>query len=576
MVSRPVTPRRSIRVLPPAIAARIAAGEVIERPASVVKELVENALDAAASHIRIHIRGAGLVEIRVSDDGYGILPDELPLAVQRHATSKLPHDDLEQIETLGFRGEALPSIAAVAELAIASATVNAPFGRRLTLSRGEIVADELVAHPPGTTVIVRRLFENVPARLAATRNERAEVAEIVRVVRRLALAAPAVRFALWLEDRLALQTTGTGQLSTTLIELYGPTLADALRSLGPLEVAGARLTGLVSSPDLTHSNRNHLHIIVNGRWTQPRTLLASLKAAYRPLLPRGRHPILGLVIDVDPRAVDVNIHPAKLEVRLHAEPEIGQAASELLRNILARTPRRFVFTPPTQLLDPLRSTAAVSEPDTRYAEESLDAPIVTPALPPLQLLGQLQMRLIVLEGPDALYLVDQHRAHERILYERLRDSQVTQPDLALLPEPILIDVRPADVERFASWLDRLATLGFHCEPFGPRSFLLRPIPTLPGVVPGSDPLAGIGEPKELGLSLLTLLDESDANEDWRDRFLVQLACRTAVRRGKPLSRPALRALVEALGQTSAPAVCPHGSPIVLRVEADALASQFRW
>lgn len=576
MVSRPVAPRRSIRLLPPAIAARIAAGEVIERPASVVKELVENALDAAASHIRIHIRGAGLLEIRVSDDGYGISPDELPLAVQRHATSKLPHDDLDQIETLGFRGEALPSIAAVAELAIASATVETPFGRRLTLSRGEIVADEPVAHPPGTTVIVRRLFENVPARLAVTRNERAEVAEIVRVVRRLAIAAPAVRFALWLEDRLALQTTGTGELSTTLIELYGPTLAGALRSLGPLEVAGARLTGLVSSPDLTRSNRNHLHIIINGRWTQPRTLLASLEAAYRPLLPRGRHPILALVIDVDPRAVDINIHPAKLEVRLHAEREIGQAASELLRSVLARTPRRFVFTPPAQLLDLLRSTAAVSEPDTRYDEESLDAPIVTPAFPPVQLLGQLQKRLILLEGPDALYLVDQHRAHERILYERLRDAQATQPDLALLPEPILIAVRPADVERFASWLDRLATLGFHCEPFGPRSFLLRSIPTLPGVVPGSDPLAGIGEPEELGPSLLTLLDESDANEDWRDRFLVQLACRTAVRRGRPLPRPALRALVEALGQTSAPAVCPHGSPIVLRIEADALASQFRW
>ncbi|MCM8746515.1 DNA mismatch repair endonuclease MutL [Thermomicrobium sp. CFH 73360] len=576
MVLRPVAPRRSIRILPPAIAARIAAGEVIERPASVVKELVENALDAAASHIRIHIRGAGLLEIRVTDDGYGIPPDELPLAVQRHATSKLPDDDLERIETLGFRGEALPSIAAVAELAIASATVDTPFGRRLTLYNGEIVADEPVAHPPGTTVIVRRLFENVPARLAATRNERAEVAEIVRVVRRLAIAAPAVRFALWLEDRLALQTTGTGELSTTLIELYGPILTDALRSLGPLEIAGARVTGLVSRPDLTRSNRNHLHIIVNGRWTQPRTLLTSLEAAYRPLLPRGRHPILALVINVDPCAVDVNIHPAKLEVRLHAEREIGQAASELLRSVLARTPRCFVFTPPTQLLDPLRSTPTVNEPDTRYDEESPDAPIITPAFPPMHLLGQLQKRLILLEGPDALYLVDQHRAHERILYERLRDAQATQPDPALLPEPILIDVRPADVERFASWLDRLTTLGFHCEPFGPRSFLLRAIPALPGVVAGSDPLFGIGEPKELGPSLLTLLDESDTNEDWRDRFLVQLACRTAVRRGRPLPRVTLRALVEALGQTSAPAVCPHGSPIVLRIEADALASQFRW
>ncbi len=576
MALQPAAQRRSIRLLPPAIAARIAAGEVIERPASVVKELVENALDAAASQIRIQIRGAGLLEIRVTDNGYGIPADELPLAVQRHATSKLPDDDLERIQTLGFRGEALPSIAAVAELSIASATLEAPLGRRLTLGGGKIIADEPIAHPPGTTVIVRRLFENLPARLAATRNERAEVAEIVRVVRRLAIAAPGVRFALWLEDRLALQTTGTGDLSTTLIELYGPALADALRPLGPLEVAGAHLSGLVSTPDLTRSNRNHLHVIVNGRWTQPRVLLTSLEAAYRPLLPRGRHPILVLVIEVDPRAVDVNIHPAKLEVRLQAEREIGLAACELLRGVLARTPRRFALTPPLQSLDPLHDTAAINEPDTQYDEELQQTEILTPAFPPLRLLGQVQKRLILLEGPDALYLVDQHRAHERILYEQLRKARTAQPEAVLLPEPILINVRLAEVERFTSWLDRLATLGFHCEPFGPRSFLLRAVPTLPGLVPGSDPLAGIGELDELAPSLLTLLDEPNLNEDWHDRFLVQLACRTAVRRGRPLSRPALRALVEALGQTSAPAVCPHGSPIVLRIEAHALASQFRW
>ncbi|MCS7050739.1 MAG: DNA mismatch repair endonuclease MutL, partial [Thermomicrobium sp.] len=338
-------PRRPIRILPPTVAARIAAGEVIERPASVVKELVENALDAGASLVRIDVRGGGLLEIRVSDDGCGIPAAELPLAVRRHATSKLPDDDLERIETLGFRGEALPSIAAVSELSIASATLDAVSGRRLILRAGELIADEAVAHPPGTTVIVRRLFENVPARLAAARNERAEVAEIVRVVRRLAIAAPTVRFVLRVEDRIAVQTSGSGQLVTTLAELYGAATVELVHQIPLSEVGTAQLVGLVTDPALTRPNRNHLHIVVNGRWVQPRSLLAHLESAYRPVLPRGRHPILVLVVRTDPRTVDVNIHPAKLEVRLRDEREIGRVASDLLRGVLARTPRTFQFTP---------------------------------------------------------------------------------------------------------------------------------------------------------------------------------------------------------------------------------------
>ncbi|MCX7623679.1 MAG: DNA mismatch repair endonuclease MutL [Thermomicrobium sp.] len=563
--------RRPIRVLPPQVAARIAAGEVIERPASVVKELVENSLDASARRIRIEVRGGGLREIRVTDDGCGIPPEELPLAVQRHATSKLREDDLERIETLGFRGEALPSIAAVAELAIASGTADSSLGRRLVLHAGRVLADEPTAHPPGTTVTVRRLFENVPARLAAVRDERAETAEIVRTVQRLALAAPAVRFSLAIDGRPALHTSGSGSLRTVLLELYGAPVAEALRELAPVEVACARVTGLVTSPDLTRANRNHLHVVVNGRWTRPGTLLALLEAAYRPYLPRGRHPICVLVLETPPQMVDVNVHPAKLEVRLRAEREIGQAVAERLRELFARTPRTLTLHDQARALDSLR--VQLAEPTTAYDDASGE--IVTPAFPPLRLIGQLAGRVILLEGPDSLYLVDQHRAHERVLAERLLALATSgTSEITPLPEPILLEVRAAQLERFQRWLDRIAELGVRCEPFGPRTFVLRTFPSLPA----ADPLGQLVRPEELGPALLATLEELDRaeGEDWSERLLVGLACRMAIHRGRPLARSAMRALVQALGETRAPAVCPHGSPIVLRVAHHQLAQQFRW
>ncbi len=571
MPDRP--PRRPIRILPPELSARIAAGEVVERPASVVKELVENALDAGARTIRIEVQGGGLHRIRVTDDGIGIPAEELPLACQRHATSKLPDGDLEHIVTLGFRGEALPSIAAVSELTLISATEQSMIGRRLTLSRGRIVIDDRVPHPPGTTVIVERLFENVPARLATVRQKQAEDAQILQVVRRLALAAPDVRFVLTIERRLALQTSGSGDLATTLGELYGPSLRDSLIEIAPFQASHARLFGSVSAPDVTQPSRAHLHIVVNRRWTQPRLLLAALEAAYRPLLPRGRHPILVLYLDLDPTLVDVNIHPAKLEVRLRDEAVIARAAAEQLRQALGRTPRTLRLTADTTW-DPGSLRSLVAEEPEPYDDDL----ITTPHLPPLRLLGQLQERLLLLEGPDGLYLVDQHRAHERVLYEQLLASQSTVvATTTVLPEPLLIELRPTQATRLARWLDDLAALGFQCEVFGERLFLVRTVPLLPGVTDPASALSGTGEVEKLVPALLALLDEEPTSgESWRTRFLTQLACRTAIRRGRSLDRPAMRALVAALGRTTAPTVCPHGSPILLRVGDDTLARQFRW
>ena len=565
-------PRSTIRVLPPAAVARIAAGEIIERPASVVKELVENALDAGARAVRVDVRGGGLTLIRVGDDGMGIPSNELRLACDRHATSKLVSDDLGSVHTLGFRGEALPSIAAVAELTIVSAAADSGVGRRLTLRDNLVVVDEPAPRPQGTTVTVRHLFANVPARLAASGRAQAEIAQIGQTVRRLALAAPGVRFSLVIDERMVLQTTGANDLETTLIEVYGPALDGNLLSLGPLEAMGARVTGVVTGPEITRPSRGQVNVIINGRWVQPRGLLALIEAAYRPVLPRGRHPVLALVIEVLPDTLDINVHPSKLEVQLLEERSIGAACGELIRAAIGQRPVMLRERLATGLAA-LGSPITLAEAPAEYDEE---AAILTPGLPPLRLIGQVRSRLLMLEGAAGLYLVDQHRAHERILYERLmstHDGPVPEP--VALPEPLLLELRPAQVARFSRRMDDLAALGFECEIFGGRAFLLRTAPVLPGVMHGGT-LQGLGEPKELVPALLDLAEDDRDGEGWRERLLIGLACRTAVRRGRPLERPEMRALVQGLGQTSAPAVCPHGSPLLMHVSGTLLEREFGW
>jgi DNA mismatch repair protein MutL len=569
-----------IRLLPEPTAARIAAGEVIARPASVVKELVENALDAGAQHIRVDIQGGGLGLIRVSDDGIGIGARDLWLACQRHATSKLPHDDLRRVKTLGFRGEALPSIAAVADLTLTSATDERGIGQRLTLRQGRTVVDEPAPRGQGTTVTVQRLFERLPARLAAAARTQTENSQIGQLLRRLALAATSVRMALYIEERLALQTSGSGDLATTMVEIYGEAIAESLIALESREIAGAHIGGVVSGPEVNRPGRAQVVLIVNGRAVHPRGLQASVESAYRGLLPRGRHPLATLVIETAPDLVDINIHPAKLDVRLREERAIGTALGELLRDALGRRP--------LPLREPLEFGRALIDPLAAIREEpeawdAPERPIITPHLPPLTLIGQVQSRLLLLEGESGLYLLDQHRAHERIIYERLRQSRTVRGrEHQALPEPLLIELRPELAQRFARRMTELAALGFECEEFGGRTFLLRASPVLPGVFQtlsgsGLDGSESIGEAGEVVTTMLSLIGEDDGEaEDWQERLLIQLSCRTALRRGRSLDRPTMRALVEALGQTPIPAICPHGSPLLMHLSETTLERQFDW
>jgi DNA mismatch repair protein MutL len=639
-VSAPPLARAPIRVLRPRDAERIAAGEVVERPASVVKELVENALDAGARTVRVEVRGGGLRLVRVVDDGCGIPADEIALAFQRHATSKIRGvDDLDQLATLGFRGEALPSIAAVAEVVVLTAADADELGCEALVRGGTVASLTPRPRARGTTVSVRYLFQTVPARLKFVASARHEVAAIGALVRRFALAYPDVRFSLLLEGRVAWHSSGVG-LDATLAEVYGPAVAEALRPLPSLEVADSQWRGFLSERHVTRPNRGGITLIVNGRWVEVRELLAAVEAAYRPLLPRGRHPIAVLYGALPASAVDVNVHPAKTEIKFLHGAALAQALAAWVREALGRGPAQLpsdldfglvLTAPPYPVpheelddeaiprLQPdvpksgrdntvvgfstypgaapglrwyrieegwgdetasravphpgeagggraARSHAAVEEQGGGYAAARGEG-----RLPALQLLGQVQDALLLCEGPAGLYLVDQHRAHERVLYERLRARHSPAPPARV--EPIVLELRPAQAARLAARLPALAALGFICEWFGGRSFLVRATPALGGET--DDGLPGAAE--ALAGALEDVLGEATAEEgDWQDRLLISVACHGALRRGQMLPPGTMAALLSALDQTAAPAVCPHGSPLILHLSDTFLARQFRW
>jgi DNA mismatch repair protein MutL len=347
------------------------------------------------------------------------------------------------------------------------------------------------------------------------------------------------------------------------------------------------------TPDVTRPGRGQLTVIVNGRWVQPRGLLATIETAYRPLLPRGRHPVLIVLIDAPSDRVDINVHPSKHEVRLLDEAAFGAAIGDHLRQAFGHQPRSIDARAwATVDLGP-GVGASDASPGIREQGDDWDdeRPITTPHLPPLRLVGQVHNRVILVEGPGGLYLIDQHRAHERVLYERLRTQHGTgSPELQALPEPLVLELTPHQVARFGDRLAQLAEFGFDCDVFGSRTFLVRAMPVLPGYVPrlgdaagdttvasSVDLIATLAEPSELRPLLLALADEPAADgEDWRERLLVTLSCRNALRRGRPLTRPAMRTLVQALGQTSAPAVCPHGSPLLVHLSGSLIERQFGW
>jgi DNA mismatch repair protein MutL len=631
----PSISRSPILALSPDVAERIAAGEVIERPVSVVKELVENALDAGAHEIRVEVRGGGLRLIRVTDDGYGIPEDELERACARHTTSKISTvEDLSRLYTLGFRGEALASIAAVSELTLLSraieteALVDDPGLLRtqanqgeehpavwLTLRGGELTQRGRRARLHGTTVTVRDLFYNVPARLKFMRGARTEAGHILQLLQRYAAGYPAVRFNLVIEEHIALQTAGSGDLATTLAELYHLPLAELLNPISvsfdpqtPQDAVGASaklaehvsilrplgwgeaqlytLHGYVGNRALAQPNRQHITLFINGRWVQSRPLQDALEAGYRGLLPKGKHPLLVFHIDLPAEELDVNVHPAKTEVRLVREAEVAASLTQAVRSVLERSPvlpEAVQFPGPTliyqrRLPGSRRRGLHLAESASEYSAESAP-PGAAEVLLSLRPLAQLQQAVILAEAPDgSLCLIDQHRAHERMIYEHLRRIYTRgqtdkkefpainrgSTDAHLLLEPMIIELRHREAELFEQRLPMLRGLGLECERFGGRSFLVRSVPS----ITGQEQLVGhLHELAEIA---------SEDSADWEDHLLIGLACRSALRRGRHLGPDEQRSLLTALAETTAPAVCPHGSPILLHYSRAFLVDKFDW
>jgi DNA mismatch repair protein MutL len=550
----------TIRQLPPQVADAIAAGEVVERPASVVKELVENALDAGARRVSVEVRGAGRTLVRVADDGGGIPAAELRLAFQRHATSKVATlADLTAITSLGFRGEALASIAAVADVECRSG------GGRVRVRAGAVVEETAGIPVPGTTIEVRDLFANTPARLKFLKSEATEAAACVRVVQSYALLYPEVRFELSAEGRSSLRTPGDGDPLAAAAAALGAAVAAEL-----LPVDGEGVRGLVSQPRLSRGTRDALLLAVNRRPAASRALLYAVEECYVGQLERGRYPVAVLDVSVDPGTVDVNVHPAKREVRFHAERAVFASLQRAVRGALGSSaPYRLQPAPAPAVVREAPAAAAAWRPRDHDAPAPLLPAPAAPAGqgPPLRPLGQVLDGYLVAESEDGVVLVDQHAAHERVLYNRFL-ARLEQRSLAatsqalLLPETV--DLDPAQLAAAVDNGERLRALGFELEPFGPRS--VRVI-AAPAETPPDRALSALRE-------LLTVLTGARGDRG-RSEVAASLACHSAVRFGDRLDPAEQRRLLAELEVADQSITCPHGRPTRLLLSWSDLKRHFR-
>ena len=582
--------RVQIKQLPETLIDQIAAGEVVERPASVVKELVENALDAGATRLDIELEEGGIRLIRVRDDGDGIAPDELPLAVSRHATSKIASlDDLEQVVTLGFRGEALPSIASVSRFSLRSRRADSEHGAQLQIDGGKPGAVTPHPHPQGSTVEVRDLFYNVPARRRFMKAERTELGHIEDWLRALALSRPLIELRVNHNGKLIRhyrplrgEDTGIGRTADVL----GEDFATACIALDHA-AAGLRLHGWIGLPTTARSNADQQYFFVNSRAVRDRTVAHAVRQAYADVLYHGRHPAFVLFLELDPRRVDVNVHPAKHEVRFRDGRLVHDFVFRTLHEALAGARAGLVASPPQDAgaatpashlaaWSPMRQSGlslAINDPAAAYAGgfgsdaiasatplEAAPVQAMPPfdgegAAPPLgYALAQLHGIFILAENQHGLVLVDMHAAHERITYERLKNAQES---VGIRAQPLLVPLTLALSEREADAAEQhaqaLAELGFEVDRAGPQSIRLRGVPAL---LDGADP-------RQLLLDVLADLREHGGSrkvEERRNELLSTMACHGSVRANRRLGIAEMNALLRDMEATERSAQCNHGRP----------------
>jgi DNA mismatch repair protein MutL len=654
--------RRSIRVLDEQVVNRIAAGEVVERPASAVKELIENSLDAGARRIEVEVEMGGRRLIRVRDDGIGMTREDALLALQRHATSKIQTDaDLLRIQTMGFRGEALPSIAAVSRLELITRAFEEEIGTRVVAVGGEIQSVEEVGAPIGTTVTVRDLFYNVPARLKFLKTVPTELGHILETVTRYAFAFPDVSFRLVHERQELLFTPGSADRLAAVAAVWG---RETVRSMVEVDYErdGIHVYGLIAPPHQTRPTRQHQYFYVNRRPVRNKTLTAALDEAYRTLTPEKRYPACVLLVDMNPRLVDVNVHPAKIEVKFQREGEVFEAVVQAIRAALLEhgmipsavgaaaipaarphptppvptrqegvspvpappigdqeggrpatlapegecesprpvapaaegqhagaTPQRYV--PDVQTVHRLLLQRAGLAPRTEPAEEAAPTPPATQQVLPtlqaetepletahlpfahllddLQILGQVQNTFIVASTRKGLVIIDQHVAHERVLYEQFCEQRGGTPiprQPLLNPEPLTLDRRSALL--LQERLEELNRIGFELEPFGQDTYLVRSVPV---ALAGHNPLEVLRDI----IDELVELSVSRRLPVAREQIWITTACKLAVKAGDPLNLPEMQKLLEDLARTQNPYLCPHGRPITLTLTWEELERRFK-
>lgn len=650
----------AIQVLAPDVAAKIAAGEVVERPANVAKELLENSLDAGATEIRVEIREGGQRLLRVSDNGHGMSAEDAALAFLRHATSKLSTiDDLERIASFGFRGEALYSIAAVSQVTLVTRPQSEAFGTQVRVEGGRIGAIGRAGTPVGTVVSVEHLFYNMPARQKFLRKASTEAGKISEIVQRYALAHPDRRFSLVSDGRLLFQSNGNGDLFDVLVKLYG---LENARQLVPIGIRNAefgvqndgvnlqveavaqpkdnlhgevdfmgdrlvdhsafripnsalRVSGYTSLPTLTRANRGNIDLFVNRRFVEDRTITQAVVQAYHTLLPVGRYPLAVILIEIEPSQVDVNVHPKKTQVRFVEDRAVFSAVQKAVRQaVIVRAPAPEIVLPlpgpeafrtapnrawrgrtdwhsqqenrwaGQQSLDIYvdQQRATVSEVITPSALPPAETPPVTPPqsperstvltqrtsqLPPLRVVGQIGAMYIITEGPEGMYLIDQHAAHERILYEKFM-AQRSGGEVARqhLLEPLTLHVGSGLAGAVAHHLDELQRVGFEVEAFGGDTFLVRAVPA---VLSGQDPLRNLEE------MVGALADQRNLVGEEAEARLVKLICkRASIKAGQLLSDLEMQELVHQLEECQSPRTCPHGRPTMIQLAASELEKAF--
>ncbi|MBU6179553.1 MAG: DNA mismatch repair endonuclease MutL [Verrucomicrobia bacterium] len=620
-----------IRLLPEALACQVAAGEVVERPASVVKELVENSLDAGASNIEVRVQRGGIALIRVTDDGCGMNRDDALMCLERNATSKIrTKEDLAAITTLGFRGEAIPSIASVSKFRLATREAGALTGTEVIITGGKLERVNDCGEPPGTQIEVRSLFFNLPARRKFLRTEATEFAHLEQVLKTQAIAHEAVRFSLVHDERLAFQLPATTSLRERIGGLVGNDLASRLLEIEPLEQKGVKVRGYIGPPGMGRGDRRQQLTFLNGRPVEAAIVSRALREGYHTALMKGQYPVTFLFLETDPSAVDVNVHPAKREVRFHdgyaVQDAIAAAVSRTLRERMTRpvsgvgltgsaTSRPGTVEVQEELIEPaavhgtprldprpavLFTSLERQRHEQRVAEEgpvgeptrSVPAPVggaaeaaeaaeipVAPSVPEApaaekpkssdyRVIGVLGKLYVLLEAKEGLVLMDQHAAHERVLFEELRRRMESEgaPSQRLLA-PLMVDLTPRDFDLVSRHLDTLERLGFSAEPFGGNTLKLD---ALPSFLKRDDPADFLHEViREIRVA-------SDRMSSLRlgEDLIATTVCRAAVKANDTLKEPELRRLLDDLLACDMPYCCPHGRPTLIQIGYTELERKF--